>query len=242
MSSQNNDAKISINQISNYILAEQNTDIKAYTVGHLNENHLFRPPEEKTHQPWQTAQKHVKLSSKSSKSLIQLTRKKQLSRVFTSTTTSPSSSACNLQEIFDELKSSQNFDKSALSSYDSNKLFSFTSKEDLAASGLIKLPRIQLKVKREPEMDSSSLHTENELAHGLPITDKEMALNYLTGPFKGATKTEKFKNFVKFEKALVQKEDLNTTNVLHSNESISWLEKKLQSVNINVLFVGVNKF
>jgi hypothetical protein len=68
--------------------------------------------------------------------------------------------------------------------------------------------------------------------NNLPITDKELAFSYLNGPFKGASKTEKFKNFAKFEKQIVQKDDLISTNLLHSIESVSWLEKKLQSVSV----------
>jgi hypothetical protein len=55
MSSQNNDSKKALSKISNYILSEQNIDIRSYTAGHLNENHLWKPKELKTHKPWPTA-------------------------------------------------------------------------------------------------------------------------------------------------------------------------------------------
>jgi hypothetical protein len=55
MSSQSNKSKESLNKISSYILAQQNIDIGNYTSGHLNENHLWKPPEKRSHQPWETA-------------------------------------------------------------------------------------------------------------------------------------------------------------------------------------------
>ena len=54
MTSQNNHARDSINKISNFILSEQNIDIENFTSGHLNENHLWKPPEQKSHKPWIT--------------------------------------------------------------------------------------------------------------------------------------------------------------------------------------------
>ena len=55
MSSQSNKSKVSLNKISSYILAQQNIDIASYTSGHLNENHLWKPPESRSHQPWETS-------------------------------------------------------------------------------------------------------------------------------------------------------------------------------------------
>lgn len=55
MSSQSNKGKLSLSKISDRILGEQNKDIEAYTAGHLNENHLWKPPEQRTHQPWESA-------------------------------------------------------------------------------------------------------------------------------------------------------------------------------------------
>jgi len=54
MTSQNNHSRDSINKISNYILSEQNIDIFNFTSGHLNENHLWKAPEQKSHKPWMT--------------------------------------------------------------------------------------------------------------------------------------------------------------------------------------------
>lgn len=62
MTSQSNDSKVSLNKISNFILSEQNLDIKAYTSGHLNENHLWKPPQQKSHKTWDTAKNTPKNS------------------------------------------------------------------------------------------------------------------------------------------------------------------------------------
>jgi hypothetical protein len=67
----------------------------------------------------------------------------------------------------------------------------------------------------------------------LPMTDKEMALNYLRGPFKGTTKEEMFKNLVEYEKNVLKTSDLKTKNVLHGTSSLSSLEKTLNNVNNN---------
>jgi len=63
MSSQNNNSKKELSRISNYILSEQNIDITSYTAGHLNENHLWKPKDLKTHQPWPTASSLLSKSS-----------------------------------------------------------------------------------------------------------------------------------------------------------------------------------
>ncbi len=72
MSSQNNRSKISLNKISNYILSEQNVDIRSYTSGHLNENHLWKTPEQKTHKTWETSNliKHDNLNKSFEKNLL----------------------------------------------------------------------------------------------------------------------------------------------------------------------------
>ena len=74
MSSQNSHAKDSINKISSYILFEQNIDIANFTSGHLNENHLWKPPEQKTHKPWLT----VNSLPKSDESLSEIRSSKKI--------------------------------------------------------------------------------------------------------------------------------------------------------------------
>lgn len=52
MSSQNNQGKKSLAKISDYILNEQVEDIKAYTIGHLNENRLWKPTKHEARKEW----------------------------------------------------------------------------------------------------------------------------------------------------------------------------------------------
>lgn len=52
MSSQNNQGKKSLAKISDYILNEQVEDIKAYTIGHLNENRLWKPTKKEARKEW----------------------------------------------------------------------------------------------------------------------------------------------------------------------------------------------
>jgi hypothetical protein len=55
MSSQSNQSKLSLRKISNVVLEQQNVDIQTFTSGHLNENHLWKPPAMRTHKPWDTS-------------------------------------------------------------------------------------------------------------------------------------------------------------------------------------------
>lgn len=47
--------KNDLNKISNRILGEQSIDIKTFTSGHLNESHLWKPPDQKTHKTWKSS-------------------------------------------------------------------------------------------------------------------------------------------------------------------------------------------
>ena len=98
MSSQNNNSKHSIKQISNYILAEQNIDIRNYTIGHLNQNHLFKAPTEKNGKKWQSL-------DDTPKKMPKLTRSRQPSK--------PYSSLSDINEILENFK---NFESPSLSS------------------------------------------------------------------------------------------------------------------------------
>lgn len=53
MTSQSNFNKKSLTKISDFILNEQKLDIKAYTSGHLNEDHLWKPNKENRRKHWQ---------------------------------------------------------------------------------------------------------------------------------------------------------------------------------------------
>lgn len=52
MSSQNSDSKNSLAKISNYVLGLQVDSINAYTSGHLNENHLWKPTRHEKRKDW----------------------------------------------------------------------------------------------------------------------------------------------------------------------------------------------
>lgn len=52
MSSQNSDNKNSLAKISNYVLGLQVDTINAYTSGHLNENHLWKPTRHEQRKDW----------------------------------------------------------------------------------------------------------------------------------------------------------------------------------------------
>lgn len=56
----NESGKNGLNKISNKILGDQSIDIKRYTSGHLNENHLWKPPEQKSHKAWKSSLPNVK--------------------------------------------------------------------------------------------------------------------------------------------------------------------------------------
>ncbi len=47
-------SKRSLHLISSHLLNQQREDIDDYTSGHLNERHLYRPPEQATHKKWDT--------------------------------------------------------------------------------------------------------------------------------------------------------------------------------------------
>ena len=81
-----------------------------------------------------------------------------------------------------------------------------------------------------PPLDASNYKSPRDFS--LPMTDKEMALNYLKAPFnKGTTKEERFKNLVDFENNVLKKSDLSIQNVLHGTNSVANLEKSLNEVN-----------
>lgn len=55
-----NESRKSLNKISDKILGNQSIDIKRYTSGHLNENHLWKPDELKSHQTWKSSLPQIK--------------------------------------------------------------------------------------------------------------------------------------------------------------------------------------
>ena len=166
MTSQNNDSRRSINSISNYILNEQNIDIGNFTGGHLNESHLWKHPEQKSHQTWETS----KLADQRSTSSLKF-----------------------------DLNASKSFNN-----YSNLKQKPFLKESNLNNSETtLKLPQIN-------KLDKTN---------NFPLTDKEMAIHFLSNPFKGASKKEKFINFTEFEKKIIQKQDLISQNNLHGKHS-----------------------
>ncbi len=212
MSSQSNQSKNSIKKISDYVLSEQNIDIKNYTAGHLNEDHLYKIPNQKIERKWKINQKN-NLANKKSKKVKR-------------TPSKPYSSLSDINEILDNFKDfgySSPFTVVSESSSD----FGYVDNKSLPP-GLIKLPKLENLNKSKTGTETFS--SESDLKNDFPITEKEMAISFLTGPFKGASKSEKFRNFTKFEKEVVQKDDLITNNIFHSTDRADFLEKKLQSV------------
>ena len=215
MSSQNNHSRLSLNKISNFILGEQSTDIKAYTVGHLNENHLYRTTQVKLHRPWKTALKQTD-SNKTDSENDSLFNKKEFQLSFSN----QSSTYFLTQRKKSPATSSNNSSKMGV---DFN---------------LLKLPLLNKAAENKKSnnrplshlLQSEILNTEPEIDLNLVYTDKEIAMNFLNGPFNGGSKEERFKNLVKFEKNVLQKSDMNITNALHSTNGIHLLEKKLEQV------------
>ena len=198
-----NNRTMSIKNISDYILSDQSLDIKAYTTGHLNESHLYRPPEQKLHQPWGSAN----LESPKSKTKI-----KTLDISLDTDDDSAESMFNTLVEfsIGDKITGLAKLNRSANYINDPKKFKS--------APKSAKLPIL-------------TVDQENQIKNfNFLLTDKELAINSLTSPFNGATKQEKFKNFAKFEKNVIRKDDTLVKNVLHATDSSQVLEKKLENV------------
>jgi hypothetical protein len=211
-SSQSNEPRLSLNKISNYVLAEQNIDIGLLTSGHLNENHLWKPPEQRTHQPWPTSgdiksepRPVPKLKLRAGGGALSLYQ--------------------NEQKI-DDFK--ENYAKLNLVTLN-NKVLKASSTSNISKS---QQPtsggRNEFKL---PSIDTSrSQNSPRNLDEVYGMSDKEMALKILSSPLKGTTKQEKYKNSIKYEKEILKKDDLLISNVLHSNESVAYLENKLIQV------------
>ena len=209
MSSQNNNSRKSLNELSNYILSEQSIDIKNYTVGHLNENHLLKLDPIKTAFKWDSnkikprkhPQKRIKVKPYSSMS--------DINEIMT-----------NFREQ-DTLISERLLEGPFKKNPDEKQLF----------DGLVRLPDLHSNHKKSSESDQSKAfdNFDDNSNTCFPITDKELAINFLNGPFKGASKAEKLNSLTHFEKTVIQKKCLIATNNLHTIDSVNWLEEKLKS-------------
>lgn len=208
MTSQSNETRISLNKISNYILNEQSQDIKAYTSGHLNENHLWKPPSQKSHKPWETA---LENSKNTSQTLTKLRPKKSKNIPMKSI----GKSNTEVEIVRNKSATNQSTGTKLVSIKNLNQNESSISLNENLTNESFKLPKLT-----------------GSLEINLPLSDKEVALNMLNSViFKGATKEEKFKNLTKFEKEVLRKDDLVINNVLHSTDSAVYLEKKLNQVS-----------
>ena len=196
MTSQNSNSRRSINKISSYILSEQNIDIGNYTSGHLNESHLWKPPETKSHQQWETSKKHNQDLTNTEKFHLN-----SLNNNLNNTILKNLKDKKNNIEAYDvtinEIKSADSFHKSFY-------------KDTISNSG----PNFILPCLKK-----------SETVLNFPISDKEMAIHFLSSPFKGASKKEKFNNFKQFESAVLQKQDLLANTILHGKSNCYFFYK-----------------
>ena len=221
MSSQSNEARLSLNRISRYILTEQNIDIGLLTSGHLNERHLWKPHEMRTHQPWDTSRSvRDKPNQHVPKLKLRASLKKDEDEV-----------DAEFKEKYTKLKLITLNNKVLKAS----SLSSISKKPDDAENqktNEIKLPHIDLSSLKQSPRNPDEIYG---------ITDKELALKILSGPFKGITKEENFRNRVKYEKEVLKKDDLLINNVMHSSDSAAYLESKLIQELEKYKLVNVSK-
>lgn len=211
MTSQSNKSKLSLNKISNYILDEQNIDIRNYTSGHLNENHLWKPPEQRTHQPWETALSLENLKTPRDPA--------KLSSCSTNSQKKKTDLNLNLTAQTNETFVSLAGGTTSKVSYKSFPNKFLTSNNETIDKSELKLPNL---------VDANSEYAKTDLK--LPITNMELAIRVLRGPFVGASKEERFRNMSRFEKEVINKSDLVKTNVLHSTDPATNLENYLNEV------------
>lgn len=219
MSSQNSNSLKSLKKLSNHILSEQSIDIKNYTVGHLNENHLHKLDPIKVSVKWDS---NKAVGAKKSQ------KKKSKAK--------PYSSMSDINEIMTNFREQDTVVSERLLEG------SFTKKDSDdhgLYEGLVKLPNLggnhNKKRSNEGEETIQGRSEDGSLnANCFPVTDKELAISFLNGPFKGASKAEKLASLTSFEKKIIQKKCLNATNNLHTIDSIDWLEKKLKAVRTRI--------
>lgn len=211
MSSQNNNSLKSLKKLSDYILSEQSIDIKNYTVGHLNENHLHKLDPIKASVKWDSNKGARAKKSQKKKSKAK-----------------PYSSMSDINEIMTNFREQDTVISERLQEG------SFIKDSDRGLyEGLVKLPDLggNHDKKRSNEGEETIQDRSEEGFNAcFPVTDKELAISFLNGPFKGASKAEKLASLTSFEKKIIQKKCLNATNNLHTIDSIDWLEKKLKAV------------
>jgi hypothetical protein len=224
MSSQSNQPRDSLRHLSNYTLEEQNIDIDLRTLGHLNERHLWKPPEQRSHQPWDTSKPRGQTPAR----LVPLLPSPLLSH-------EPSFVINTTDRRF--LARDADF-KTNLITLDENQVLKSST------MGLLKQHQTSTADPEAftlPVIESARQYSTDKMDEKYGMSDKELAMKVLASPFFGLTKQDKFKNMAKFNREVLGKDDLLISNVLHSNESANYLEQKLLHVSeTNPFFPALN--
>jgi hypothetical protein len=245
MSSQ---SKSSLSKISNYIISEQSADIKALTSGHLNESHLWKPAEQRMHQPWTSA-----ATNASSRCLAKSTMAERGDAAALSARTpnkhklgKTSSESLNNLEIANMCETLAEFSignklvplakcnklsKKMLSTNEEKSSPCQSNSKSLIDNEINELKLPSLSAKEENSLKQSERQATHQLGYQRAISDKEMALMFLKSPLNGTSKSDKYNNFSKFEKSYVQKDLLTTRANLHTSDLVENLERRLKNVN-----------
>lgn len=201
MTSQNSNSKVSLKKISNLILNEQAEDIKAYTAGHLNENHLYKPIPLKAHRPWKTAlRQRDPDSDKNDPELISVFNKKEYQLSFSNYSSTYFLTQRKKSPLTASTHSTSSLSKIGV---ELNKLkLPYLVKNDNTAK---KSMRPLSHLVQSEQLNTSETVTASQAELNLAMTDKEIAMNFLNGPFNGGSREEKFKNLINFEKNVLHK-------------------------------------
>jgi len=219
---------LNLNAISDAVLNGQSRDISLYTEGHLNEEHLWKPPAPVFSNPWENANKpHILMRpaiffnkeaviernvNKMSNGIVDFA----LSDTITNSTREPNVTLRKdvyVEELKlpDILVSSQ----TPSSKYRKNLISHTHPTFETSHIATQKLPRLVTHVSLRGE---------------LPRSDLEIALDMIHDPLGGTTKKEKYKNLKKFEENVIQKSDLTNSNVLFDTKKAKSLESQLEKV------------
>jgi hypothetical protein len=216
MSSQSNQPRDSLRHLSDYTLGEQNLDIYLRTKGHLNERRLWKPPEQRTHQPWTTATR-AHLHDEAT-----MPRLKHVEHIFVPNETELIRTSLSRMQLV-TLNDQSQIAKSSPPPFSAK--FHHLPSTEVASENMSTCEQFKL-----PLIESALPFDEQKAAEKYGLTDKELAIKVLTGPFVGFNKHEKYTKMAKYERETIGKEDLLISNVLHSNESACYLENKLLGV------------
>ena len=215
MTSQNSNSKVSLKKISNLILNEQAEDIKAYTAGHLNENHLYKSAPLKTHRPWKTALHKRDSDAKNEPELISAINKKEYQLSFSNYSSTYFLTQRKKSPLTVSTHSNSSMSKVGVE-LSQLKLPYLVKYDNNTAKNKPIRPLSHLAQSEQLNTSETATATAPQpppppLAEfSLALTDKEIAMNFLNGPFNGGSKEEKFKNLINFEKNVLHKGDRHT--------------------------------